>query len=363
MKMKTSNNKIKMNLGIEGEIQSSPFSSLSINSAVVYTSTNGCCLRWVSLDQIEALIDNASARYGESFGSSGKDFIASISKDSYSEDLKKFIELSTSDILISNSCSESPDLNMQSALYFSSSDLAYSVVENSALREKNKYDAAEPGFIRENKMLLSITKSVLTAHSNSSSFFSEGILLSNSSLTLGEISASNLLNEPFFAFLPNSTDHLMNSCSSFVLSLPRICSSLSLNNRFSLATSDQFTHGNFSSLDFNSSSTANVTLAIYTSPLRLSSSNFSSSSTFLVMPLRTTSAQFISGCDFLNRSNNSSGTDTVILGIFGSSINTIIYVNASKYVGIYKGFGFVPENLGKNLNAQKNEQMPRKMNK
>ena len=199
MKMKTSNNKIKMNLGIEGEIQSSPFSSLSINSAVVYTSTNGCCLRWVSLDQIEALIDNASARYGESFGSSGKDFIASISKDSFSEDLKKFIELSTLDILISNSCSESPDLNMQSALYFSSSDLAYSVVENSALREKNKYDAAEPGFIRENKMLLSITKSV-SAHFHESSgrandlngsHVSEGVFVNNLFWNAGHLDFGN----------------------------------------------------------------------------------------------------------------------------------------------------------------------------
>jgi len=207
-------------------IQSSPLNNLSINSLVVNTLTPDCCLRCGSLDQIAtALIANASARYGESFGSSGKDFIASISRDSYSDDLKNLIDSLTSDSLISNSCSDNFDLDRQSSLYLLNSDLTYSVVENSTLSEENKYDAAELGFIIENKTLLSTTKFILIPYFNSSSLFSGEILERILSLVSGEISESNFLNEPFFAFLPNSTDHLVNSFSSLESSFLRNASS------------------------------------------------------------------------------------------------------------------------------------------
>ena len=50
----------------KSDTQISPFNSLSTNSLVVYTLTNDCCLMCGSLDQIAALIANASARYGAS---------------------------------------------------------------------------------------------------------------------------------------------------------------------------------------------------------------------------------------------------------------------------------------------------------
>ena len=55
------------------------------------------------------------------------------------------------------------------------------------------------------------------------------------------------------------------------------------------------------------------------------------------MALRTTSATLTSGNSYLKLFNNSSGTDTVIFGIF---LPPRIYVNTSKYVEIFKAFGF-----------------------
>src|SRR3989338_2007051 len=315
--------------------QSSSFNNLSINSFVEYTLTNDCFFKCGSLDQIAALIDNARARYGESFGSSGKESIAPARKELYSEDLKNLINALASKSLSPNSCSDSFDLDRQSALCLLSSDNANSVVKKSALSDENRYDATDLGFIIENSILLSRTNIIF--------YFECSLLFSgerwNSSLALisGESSLSSLLKDPFFAFLPNSTDHFISSCSSLESSLLRTSSNSVFFSRFSLATSDQLTQDNLPILAFSSSSTANVTLAIYTSPLLFNSSNFSSSSTFLIIPLLTTSAQFISGCDFLNLANNSFGTDTVIFGIF---VLQSIYFNTSKYVIIFKPFDF-----------------------
>jgi len=88
--------------------------------------------------------------------------------------------------------------------------------------------------------------------------------------------------------------------------------------------------------------------------LDLSSSNFLSSSIFLIIAPRTTAAGLTSGNSFLNLASNSSGTDTVILGIlivddtenkifcfFNSyEIEDIgIYFSKSNYFDIYKGCG------------------------
>src|SRR3989344_753418 len=53
----------------EPDDYNSSFSSLLINSAVVNTLTNDCCLRCVSLDQIGELVNNANARKSISSGS------------------------------------------------------------------------------------------------------------------------------------------------------------------------------------------------------------------------------------------------------------------------------------------------------
>ncbi len=313
-------------------VQSSPVSNFSTNSLVVSTLTNDCCLRCGSLDQIVALIDTASARKSASSGS-GSAFADISRKSLYSDSLKNLIPFSSSACLISNSCSDNFEYDKHLLLCSANSDFMKSGAEKSAFMDENTYAAPDIGFIKENNILLSNTSFMF--YSSAFLLFSGESLESNSSLFSGESSASSLLNLPFFAFLPSSTDHLISSCSFFDSSFCLHSSSSAFCNKFSRATSDQFTQGNFSILDFSDSSTANVMLAIYSAPFCLSSSNFSSSSTFLMMPLRTTSAQFISGLDFLNFSSKSSGIDTVIFGIL---IPPSIYFNTSKNVRIFKSF-------------------------
>ena len=245
--------------------QISSFSILPISSAVVYNLTSDCCLRCGSFDQIAALIDNASATYGESFGSSGKDSIALSSCESYSNDLTNLMNLSISCSRISNSCSESLDLDRQSSLYLSNSDFMKSGAKKSALSNENRYAAADFGFIIENNTLLSSTN--LIFYSSTSRLFSGVSLESNSSLLSGESSDSNLLNEPFFAFLPSSTDHLVNSCSSLdsscFSSFLRNASLLTFSDKNPLVTSDQFISGSDSISFFKSSETDNVMFGIF----------------------------------------------------------------------------------------------------
>ncbi|MFH1585225.1 MAG: LamG-like jellyroll fold domain-containing protein [archaeon] len=305
-----------------------PLKNIVTNSDVVNTLTNDCCLRCGSLDQIKALVNNASARYGESFGS-GNEFKAFIRKSLYSDELNNLIDPSTSFCLIPNSCSESFDLDKQRSLYFSSSGLINSGAINSALIEENKYEAADNGFISEKNILLSNTSIILIYPY----FFlsSRDIEFSNSFLIFGDTSESNLLNEPFLAFLPSSTDHLINSCSSLEFNLLNISCLL---NSSCLTSSERFIQISFEISDFNLSSTANVIDAIYIAPLDFNSSSFLSSFILSDITLRANSATFISGKSFLKLANNSSGTDTVTLGI----LNPSIYFNKSKAVQLYKSF-------------------------
>ena len=98
-------------------VQIQPFNNLSANSLVVYTLTNDCFLRCWSLDQIAEFIDNDTARKSTSSGSDNK--AAAFSRNSsYLETLMNSIDSSTSFCLISNSCSESLDLNKHSNLCF-----------------------------------------------------------------------------------------------------------------------------------------------------------------------------------------------------------------------------------------------------
>ena len=67
----------------------------------------------------------------------------------------------------------------------------------------------------------------------------------------GEISLSRFLNRPFLAFLPSSTDHLINSCSSGEFNLFNnffACFLLSVNKV--LINLDQFTQENLDISDF-----------------------------------------------------------------------------------------------------------------
>ncbi len=293
------------------------------------TGTNDCSLRCGSLDQIAELVDNASARYGESLGSD-KLFIAFTKNSSYVNSSKNSIDSSISFCLISNSCSESFDLNNMSSLYFSNSVFMNSGAINSALIEENRYAETDLGFIIENKELLSRTNIILVYP-----YFllsSGDIEFSNSFLIFGDTSESNLLNEPSLAFLPSSTDHLINSCSSLEFNL--LSNSILLDNSC-LISSDKFIQRNLDISDFNSSSTANVMDAIYIFPLAFNSSSFLSSRILSDTILRATAATFTSGKFFLNPVNNSSGTDIVILGILD---NSHIYFGTSKYVEVFKSF-------------------------
>ena len=164
-------------------IYNSSFSNLLINSAVVNTLTNDCCLKCLSLDQIEELVNKANARYGASLGS-GKFLMAFINNLSYLDSLKNSILDSTSNCLILNSCSDNFDLNKHSSLYLLNSDIINSGAMNIAFNDENKYELTESESISENNILLSNT-SLILVHLYSS-FFSGDIESSNPSLLLGE---------------------------------------------------------------------------------------------------------------------------------------------------------------------------------
>ena len=319
--------------------QISPLKNIFNKSPVSYTETSDCCFKCGSFDQIAELVNNANARKSTSSGSD-IEALAVSRNSSYSTALMNSIDSSISSCLISNSCSESLDLNRQSFLCFPNSDFMNLGAINSALIEENKYAEIDLGFIIENKELLSNTNIILVY-----SYFllsSGDIELSNSSLFFGDISESNLLNLPFLAFLPSSTDHLINSCSSGELNLS---SNSCLLDNSCLINSEKLSQTNFDNLDLSSLSNENVIDAIYILPFDFNSASFSSSSTFLIMVLRATSAGLISGNDFLNLASNSSGTDTVILGILDSPS---IYFNTSNYFNVFKSFdlqiiAFIPE--------------------
>src|SRR3989344_8892384 len=251
------------------------------NSDVERTLTKDCSFKCESLDQMEALSDNASAKYGASLGS-GKFLIALSKNSSYSDSSENSMFLSTSVCLISNSCLDNPDLETHDSLYLSSSNLINSGAKNSALIDENKYAETELGFIMENKELLSNTNFILD-HLYSL-LFSGGIAFSNSPLLLGETSESSLLKESFFAFLPSSTLQSIRPLS-------------------------------FSSL-FNNSSFKDI-------------SSVFSIICFLIKPLQLISENF--SIFFFT----SSGIDKVTLTI----LKTSNYVKKHNYVIIYKTFG------------------------
>src|SRR3989344_5752558 len=162
-------------------------------------------------------------------------------------------------------------------------------------------------------------------------------------------SITNLIYLPFDSFANLSLTNLANltqSSSVNVLSLVNSSSSLNsialcdLLSNSCLTNSDQMTQTNLDNLVFNSSLIANVTDAIYNSPLSFNFSTFSSSSSFLIITLRDTSATFTSGNSFLNLNNNSSGTLIVILNDFVILIHCSIYVNTSNYVNVYKSLHY-----------------------
>jgi len=161
-------------------------------------------------------------------------------------------------------------------------------------------------------------------------------------------SITNLIYLPFDSFTNLSLTNLANLIqSSSVNALSLVNSSSSLNSialcdllsNSCFTNSDQTTQTNLDNLIFNSSFIANVTDAIYSSPLAFNSSTFSSSSSFLMITLRDTSATFTSGNSFLNLINNSLGICIVILNDFVILTPRSIYVYTSNYASIYKSFG------------------------
>ena len=304
-----------------------------INSSVVNTLTSDCLIICRSFDQIAELAESASARKSASSESEVKSMDFS-KKSSYSEVLINLTNPSISFCLISNSCSDNLDLAMHSDICSSNSVFKNSGDINSILdiKKENKYELTDFGFINEKNMLVSNTSLILVINESYFNNFSllDDAFFSNFSLISGETSLSNCSNLPFLAFLPNSTDHLINSCSSLdssFLNNSSACFWRSIN--LSLTNSERLIQRSLDNLAFNSSSTANVIDAIYSSPLDFNNSHFSNSSTFSFITLRATSATFTSGNVFLKLANTSSGTEIVILGILTPSSN---YVNSSKDV-------------------------------
>ena len=128
----------------------------SIISRVDKTLIRDCSLNAGSLLQIAQFLNNARARKSISFGSE-INFNELSRNFSYSEDLKNSIDSSTSFCLISNSCSESPDLIKHSVLCLFSYNFKNSGAINLTLTNENKYEFAESGFMSEKNILLSNT--------------------------------------------------------------------------------------------------------------------------------------------------------------------------------------------------------------
>ncbi|MBU0980310.1 MAG: hypothetical protein KJ709_05865 [Nanoarchaeota archaeon] len=289
---------------VEDSFESSSFSSLK-----VYDLTSDCSLKCLSSDQTGMSSSAASARNGASLGCEIVDKTASTC---FLNTFLNFTILGSSSIIELNSSLFNPEILHILSEYFLSSDNAlYGEHRSRSFSLMNLLNDSE-SLNKENSMFVSTTSSIY-----GSSLYDFHIDSFSSLASLSTSFSDSLL---FLVSLDN-----LSSASSL----------LSLARNSSLPISDQFIHENFPILDFNSSSTANVTLAIYISPLLFSSSNFSSSLIFLIIPLRTTSATFMSGWDFLNLANSSSGIDTVILGIL---VPPSIYLNESNYVDVFKSF-------------------------
>jgi len=225
-------------------VQNSPLNIAAISSFVESTGTSSCDFRSASFDQMDASRESAKATYGASSGS-GSAPSASLRNLSYNEIPRKEILSSTSFHRISNSCADNADLAKHTALCLSNSDVTNSGEKSFALMAGNKYEAAESGFMMENRTLVSKTN--LLAMNQYPSFF----------LASGESSFRSRSNRPFLAFLPSSTDHLTSSFSSSDSSiLPtslRNASRFTFLERNSLTTSDQLTSAMESIWRFKSS--------------------------------------------------------------------------------------------------------------
>src|SRR3989344_632714 len=179
------------------EINYNVLSSIkSSKSLVEYALTKNCSVKCGSFDQIAESTYNPNAIYGES-SISLRDFIALLRNRLYSLNLTNLTESSTSFCLISNSCSDNPDLTRHSFLCSSNSYLINSGAKKLALISENKYELTESGFINEKNILLSNMRFI--------------------------VYSDNFLNLPFFALFPKSTDHSTNSCSSFELNFLSNC--------------------------------------------------------------------------------------------------------------------------------------------
>ena len=300
--------------------------SFLINSCVVNTLTDDCFLNNLSSDQTEQFSFSAKAKKSISSRNSLKSFLEkSFARDItflnwflYSFNGINFTYDCNTDNAVSSPLFVRFDFDNSSSEYlFSSSKECVGDMSSNDLFNRISFLVNDSFLKKENKILVSTTSFTQT---NPLDFIS--------------------LNLPFLTFF-DSLNISLSVSLLFFNSLSNSCNASCLfifDMNSSLANSDQLIQGKLDSLDFNSSSTANVILAIYNSPRLLSSSSFSS---FLIIPDLATSAQFISGRDFFSFANNSSGIDIVILGIISPQS---IYFNTSNYVDVYKCFGFDYEN-------------------
>ena len=287
------------------------YSSLSLNSSATsfvemptpILNSNS------SYVQTLAFFNKPNATNSISFSCEPSNSFALGIKDWYSSNKTKLILLTSIKNNLSNSSGEILDLRDISSLLLENSSLKISGAK--ILRSKlNKSSKILPCEISARN---STFESITTFIYIKPLFFNLSCI---DDLTLSEnSSASSYVNFDLETIFLNSANFF------------------NLNNNANFTNSDRLIQENLDNLGLNSSSMANVIDVIYIAPLDLSSSNFSSSSTFLIITCRAIPATFTSGNSLLNSFNNSSGTDTVIDAILDDSLT---YVNKHNYV--YKPF-------------------------
>ena len=290
-------------------------SKSSLSSSVVNTLTAfliNSSWKCESFDQIGQFNLSANAKY---CSSSGSEISEAARFNCCGETLAfKLTNFDNISFILSNLFSETLS-NSQSSSECSSNSSSINLCEyNSKECSCANFLVNEPFFSNENAMLASITNFIYLPLDSFANFSLTSLA------NLMQSSSVNLLS------LVNSS----SSLNSFVL--------CDLSSNSCLTNSDQTTQTNLDNLFLNSSSIANVTDAIYNSPLAFNSSIFSSSSSFLITTLRATSATFTSGNSFLNLANNSSGICTLILNDFAILTPCSVYFNKSNYFDIYKSF-------------------------
>ncbi len=213
-----------------------------MSSSVVNTGISDCFLRCGSLDQIGKNNFNASAKYGESFGSG-------INKSAFLNKVLYSLFSTNTTLLFNNSIILEKDLifdfSINPSLYLYNSTNENSGASNINLYSDKMLFAAEEDFISANKTLAS----TINFNYINPSFF-------------------NLLVMPLLTFSPISTHQFSNSLSSSSC-FNIFCfqdNSLVFSTNFTLTNPDQFISGNCSILCLTSGGIDKVMLTILNPP-------------------------------------------------------------------------------------------------